>query len=472
MSQLLNILYVVAGVVLLFGAAVFVHEFGHFWMARRRGLKVEAFAIGFGPKIYGWTKDGIEYSWRWIPAGGFVKLPQMVTSEAIEGGKDATAEPLPPASPWSRILVAFAGPFMNIVFAFVIATLIYFVGLPVLVNPSIVGYVDPASDEAQLGIREGDRIVQVNGERVDSWQDVQMTTVLARTNLIPVVVDREGDRFTYVLTAKVNPVVGWKMLHLDPRDHPEIIEVMEGSAALQAGLEARDIVLSFAGVPIAGREQFIGLIQKRGGVETEIVVKRDDVEVALKVTPKADPTTNSGLIGVMLGSSADTVYRVQKPGPTPWFQIKDVVSKTYRTLSALFHSKETGVGVKDLSGPPGILAMLAAQLNTDIRLALSFLVLLNINLAIINLFPIPVLDGGHILMALFEWIWRRPLNVRFIEWTTTAFAVLLISFMLYVSYNDVTARFNIFKSMFHGETTVESAPSESGPGVTPSDVKE
>src|SRR5688572_10466708 len=134
----LNWIYIIAAVILLFGAAVFVHEFGHFWVARKCGMKVEAFAIGFGPKIISWTRDGIEYSWRWIPAGGFVKLPQMITSEAIEGGnKD---EQLPPAPPWARILVAVAGPAMNVVFAFAIATFIYFVGLPVLVNPSVIGY--------------------------------------------------------------------------------------------------------------------------------------------------------------------------------------------------------------------------------------------------------------------------------------------------------------------------------------------
>src|SRR5687768_15244640 len=120
--NILNWLYVAGAVLLLFGAAVFVHEWGHYWMARRRGLKVEAFAIGFGPTIFGWTKDGIDYSWRWIPAGGFVRIPQMVTSEALEG-KQANGEPLPPGDPVSKILVAFAGPFMNLVFAFVIATI-------------------------------------------------------------------------------------------------------------------------------------------------------------------------------------------------------------------------------------------------------------------------------------------------------------------------------------------------------------
>ena len=141
MSQILKDLYIAGGVVFLFGAAIFVHEFGHYWVARKRGLKVEGFAIGFGPKIFSWVRDGIEYSVRWIPAGGFVKLPQMITSTAIEG--DAQKDEVPPAAPFSKILVAAAGPFMNVVFAFFIAAIIYFVGLPVPVNPSIIGYIDP-----------------------------------------------------------------------------------------------------------------------------------------------------------------------------------------------------------------------------------------------------------------------------------------------------------------------------------------
>lgn len=453
MSQLLNFLYIVAGVLLLFGAAIFVHEWGHYIVARLRGLKVEAFAIGMGPKIFSWVRDGIEYSIRWIPAGGFVRLPQMITSEALEGGSDSR-EPLPPASPWSRILVAFAGPAMNVVFAFVIAGVIYFTGLPVLVNPSFVGYVDPNSPEGKAGIREGDRIVAVDGKSVRSWQEVQEQTVLARTNVLAVVIEREGQRKTYQLEAAVNPDVGLKLLRLEPRDHPEVMEVLANQAGEAAGLKAGDIVLKFAGVPISSREQFIQLIEKRPGEATPILLKRGTNEVALTVTPRLNPATNKGRIGVALNSP--NVYQVQRPGPTPWAHISDVWTKTINVLSALVHSKQTGVGVKDLSGPPGILAMLAAYINTDYRLALSFLVLLNVNLAVLNLLPVPVLDGGHIMMAIVERIRRRPLSVKFVEYTTTAFAVALISFMLYVSFNDIR-RFSLFRSMFQIESRIESS---------------
>jgi regulator of sigma E protease len=166
---------------------------------------------------------------------------------------------------------------------------------------------------------------------------------------------------------------------------------------------------------------------------------------------------------------------VQQPGPTPWANFVDVWNKTIGTIGALIYSKQTGVGAKDLSGPVGIFAMLAAQVSTDYRLALNFLVLLNINLAILNLLPIPVLDGGHILMALFEKIRGRPLSLRFIEYATTGFALLLISFMLYVTFFDLK-RLPLIRLLFDRETRIEqpasvpvapSSPADPVPAPTP-----
>jgi regulator of sigma E protease len=458
---ILNVIYVIAAVLALFGAAIFIHEFGHFWVARRLGMKVEEFAVGFGPKIRSWKRDGVEYSIRWIPAGGFVKLPQMITSEALEG---QAAEDVPPAPPLHKILVAFAGPFMNVVFAFAIATVIYFVGLPIPVNPAIIGYVEPGSAEAKLGIQEGDRIVSVNGKMVKSWQEVEMDTVVARTSMLPVVIEHNGKQSTYQLQATNDNVIGLKLLNLDPRDHPEVMEVVSGGAADKAGLKGGDHIISFAGVPIASRDQLIGLIRKRGGQPTEIRIDRGAQKVALNIVPTVDPTTQNGRIGVALGVSSTQIYIVQKPGPTPWEQVRDVMEKTFATVGAVVHSRETGVGAKDLSGPVGILAMLAKQVNSDYRLALSFLVLLNINLTIINLLPIPVLDGGHILLAIIEKIRRRPLSIKFVEYTTTGFAVLLISFMLYVTFFDIK-RFSLFRAMFKNDVQIEQSaqPAEPAP---------
>jgi regulator of sigma E protease len=456
-----TVIWIVIAVALRFGVTIFVHEFGHFWVASKLGMRVEEFAIGFGPKIYSWTRNGVVYSLRWIPAGGFVKLPQMVTSEALEG--QTTAE-VPPAPPLHKILVAFAGPFMNVAFAFVLATVIYFVGLPVPVNPPIIGYVEPGSAEAKLGIQEGDVIKAVNNKKVNDWQDITMDTAVARTSVVPVVVEHNGKEHTYQLQATADNALGLKLLNLDPRDHPEVMQVLSGTPADRAGLQSKDVIISFAGVPVASREQLIDLIHKRGGQATEMRVQRNAVKITLSVTPTLDPQTKFGQIGVMLGSDSTQFYIVQKPGPTPWENVRGVFEQTFVVISALVHSHETGVGVKDLTGPVGIVTIIAAQATTDYRIALNFLILLNINLAIINLLPIPVLDGGHILMAIVEKIRRRPMNVRFVEYVTTAFAVMLISFMLYVTFFDIK-RFPLFRAMFNSTAQIEqtTTPAASPP---------
>jgi regulator of sigma E protease len=149
--------------------------------------------------------------------------------------------------------------------------------------------------------------------------------------------------------------------------------------------------------------------------------------------------------------------------------VANVCDQVYSTISALVHTRESGVHASDLSGPVGIIGALAVQANTDYRLALSFLVMLNVNLAILNMLPMPVLDGGHILMAILERIRRRPLEVRFIEYTTTAFAALLILFMVYVTFFDIKVRLPLFHMMFNRETQIEQPekPAETPPAAAP-----
>jgi regulator of sigma E protease len=459
MSHILNDLYIAAGVVFLFGAAIFVHEFGHFWVALKRGLKVEEFAIGFGPKVFSWNRNGIDYSLRWIPAGGFVKLPQMVTSTAIEGDSNTGQAPVPPAPALSKILVSVAGPAMNVIFAFAIATLIYFVGLPVPVNPPFIGYVDPQSPEGKMGIHEGDRIVAVNGKAVKSWDEICDITILGLTNVFEVTVAHGGASNVYALTAEVNNAMGVKTLNLDPRDHLEVGEINEGSPAALAQVKPQDEIVSLAGAPITSYPELTNLVQARGGKKTPMVVQRGKERLELEVTPTLDSSSKRYILGIKFAPGRDD-YDIEHP--TPWAQVRAVCEQIYGVATALVHSHESGVKAKDLSGPVGIASALALQVNTDYRLALHFLVILNINLAILNMLPIPVLDGGHIAMAILERIRRRPLEVRFVEYVTTVFAVLLISFMLYVTYYDIL-RIKLIHGLFKRETRIEQPANPDDP---------
>jgi regulator of sigma E protease len=452
---ILNIIYVVFAVLFLFGAAIFLHELGHYWVALKLGMKVEEFAIGMGPKIFSWKRNGIVYSVRCIPAGGFVKLPQMITSEALEGHAETQ---VPPAPPLHKILVAVAGPLMNVIFAFVIATVIYWVGLPTLVDPPIVGEVQANTPEAQMGIKEGDRIVMVNNQPIQSWQDIVFATVTAQTNVMPVVISRGKETNTYYLTAQPTPL--GKLLNLDSLEHPVIGSVEAGMPAAKVDLKRGDTILAVNGISTPSRERMIEVVSNSVGAPCVITYLRKGEKRTTTVTPIYDPTTKQPRIGIAFSPG---VYEVKHP--TPWDQVKDVTQKTFGTISALVHSKKTGVKVKDLSGPVGIISILAAEVYQDYRLALSFLVLLNINLAIINLLPIPVLDGGHITMSIVEKIRRRPLSQKFVEYVTTGFALLLIGFMLYVTAADIK-RFSLFRAMFQNKTQIEepqNAPAAPAP---------
>ncbi|MCW5559545.1 MAG: RIP metalloprotease RseP, partial [Verrucomicrobiae bacterium] len=440
----------------LFGASIFVHEYGHYWMARRRGLRIEGFSLGFGPKIFSFLKDGVEWSVRWIPAGGFVKLPQMITSEAIEGKGSGD---IPPAAPMSRILVAAAGPAMNVAFAFLIASVIWLIGLPVLVNPAVLGRVDPQSSEGKLGVLAGDRIVAVNGHPVKSWQDVNLEVITALTNVVPVTFQREGREFTVSLPTRRSETLGLKWLDLEPQEKPVIGLLQPGMPAAKAGLEVGDKFLSFDGVYVLSQEHLTELIGKGGGRSCAVTIERGGAKREFSLTPEYDAKEKRHRIGI---GFAGGHYEVQRPGPTPVAQVQEVLRLMGKTFTALFHSKETGVTAKDMSGPVGILGKLAVDVKTDYRLALNFMVMLNINLALLNLLPLPVLDGGHILMALYEIVTRRRVGVRFQEYATTAFAVLLISFMLYVTFYDVR-RAPIFGHLLRQKSVVES------PAATPAE---
>ena len=461
---ILTTIYVIATVLLLFGAAIFVHEWGHYFVARMCGMKVEEFAIGFGKILWKKEKDGILYTVRMIPAGGFVKLPQMLTSEAIEGkNEEEDAEPLPEISPWAKIAVAVAGPIMNIVFAVVLATVIYFVGLPEMITPPVVGNLSKESTEYALGIREGDIVTKIDDQAIPSWEEAYKLTALSLTNRFAVTFLRDNDEFTHMLTATpVSDEIPIKTLDLPSKFPPIVGRVLEGQAASEAGLKQDDKIISLGGIPIGGQGQLIDELQKNGGKATEIVVRRDGENVPLPITPRM--IEGKVMIGVQFGRGP-RVYIERHPGPTPWENISEVGSLMWRTLYALFHPKQTGVGVSDLSGPVGILAMLGAMVKTDYRLALNFLVLLNVNLAILNMLPIPVLDGGHTVMGLIEGIFRRKIPVIIQTVLTYIFAILLILLMLFVSFHDIYERSDIFIDMFNSDTEVQ-APADPTPAAS------
>jgi regulator of sigma E protease len=272
---------------------------------------------------------------------------------------------------------------------------------------------------------------------------------------------RDGVAITHLLTAQVNPAFGFKLLNLDPKDHPVIDSLTSGGAAEAAGLRVGDQFISFGGVPIVGQSQLVELIRSRPGAESPVEISRGSERLKLQVTPRLDPDAKVGRIGVALSPSRVLVYQLQRPGPTPWEQVNGVLEQMGDVISALSHSKETGITPKDMSGPVGIFGKLAADANVDIRLALGFIVMVNINLALLNLLPLPVLDGGHIVFSLIELLTFRRIPARVYETATLMFGFLLLSFMAFVFYNDVRG-LSVFRSILKQENVIQ-APATNGP---------
>jgi regulator of sigma E protease len=425
-------------VLFFFGITILIHEYGHFIVAKKRGMKIERFSLGFGPAIFAWKKDGIEYRISWIPFGGYVALPQMAPMEAVEGKSDAPApsEPLPPVSPGTKILVALAGPTLNIALAVVLATGVYFFGLPTPVNPSVIGGVEAGSREEQLGIREGDRVVKINDKPVKTWDQINFEVAVSSGPNVKAVIERDGNPQEYLLETEMVKAFGVKVINLYPQGHPYVGNVRSGSPAEHAGIQSGDKFLSVEGLAVATQGQLRDLIGKRPNMPTKVKVLRGGQTIDLTVTPALDPVENVGRMGVELSDQME--FEIVRPGPTPVKQFDDALSQMGRTFQAIWNYRETKVGLDSMSGPIGISVGWWAQIvHGGFLRGLWFAVIINIALAVFNLLPLPVLDGGHIVFSLIEAAIRRPLNPVFLQRITMAFAALLIGFMLYVTFHDV-----------------------------------
>lgn len=448
-----NWVYPIFLVVFFFGLTIFIHELGHFLVAKKRGMKIERFSIGFGPAIWKWTRDGIEYRVSWIPCGGYVMLPQMAPMEALEGKSDIKPEELPPASPMDKILVSLAGPALNVVLAWLLACALWAFGTPA--NPSVVGWVEQGSTEELAGIRPGDRVVQVNDQKVKTWGEMMEAVAFSRQPTVQLHIERAAQKLTFDVETHLNEKFKIKTLDLYPRVRPYAQGVNPGTPAARAGVRANDRFVSIDGVPLYSREQMIELIKRRPDQPVQIKALRNDKMITLTAVPEVDPKDKIARIGISLSEDLE----IMRPGATPIQQFQEVLGSMWRLAKALVHYKETGVGLNSVSGPVGISVFWwYAIVSGGILMGIKIAVMLNINLAILNLIPLPVLDGGHIVFSAIEAAIRKPLNPKFVQVSQTAFAALLIAFMLYITVFSDLRRF-----LPNKPATTETQPAPSSP---------
>ena len=444
LSTVAKFIFICIEVILLFNLLILVHELGHFLAARWRGLVVEKFAIWFGKPIWSKKIGGVEYRLGSIPAGGFVAIPQLAPMEALEGDTESDRANLPPVKPLDKIIVAAAGPVFSLGLAFAMACVVWAVGKPESeIDSTTIGYVKEGGPAAVSGLKVGDQIVAVDGHPVKRFlsgtDSVKWRIVRSEGETIPFTVERDGKEITINSTWTKPETASWKRpalreVQIGPKVPPGVGFVVRGTPGDKAGLQSGDLILSANGKSLFNLDELGPLVSENAGGKLDLIVDRGGKEVPL--TLEIPPATESKPgVPVNLGIEWG---RISFSHPDPFSQVKDAATSIFRMVGALFSAK-SDVKASHFSGPLGIMKLYYQVFETDYgwRLALSLSVLINVNLALLNLLPFPVLDGGHIVMAIVEGIRRKPINVRFLEVVQTACAMLLIGFMLYVTFFDI-----------------------------------
>jgi len=440
---MLEIIYIVFMMVFLFGITIFVHEWGHFIVAKKSGLVVEAFSIGMGPALWKKEIDGIVYKIGAFPIGGYVSLPQLDPEgmEKMQGdNSDGDRTPMPDISPWKKIAVAVAGPFCNIVFAFLIAIIVSMAGN--LENMALVGSVDTNSVAYAKGLRPADQIVAINGNPVTSWYDARVETLLSGGTNQPISITvLSGTKSHEIQILPNDPAQSDTLIDGASEAIPCILgHVAPGTPAEAAGIQPDDVVKVFAGTNVIDWNHFTQLVQEHPDETVPMTVLRGDELVDLTVTPEYDKGMDRALIGVNLGGTGAMPWSLSG---SPIEQIKSDASSIFRLLKALTTKGEAKQAAGGLGGPVAIFTMIWFALKMGIINALGLIRFININLAVLNLLPLPVLDGGHICFALWEGITRRKVHPKIVATLVNVFAILLISAMLFLSWRDVDRNWKV-----------------------------
>ena len=434
-------------VLILFNLLIVVHELGHFLAARWRGLYIEKFGVWFGKPLWKKTINGVQYSLGSLPFGGFVALPQLAPMDIIEGKADVDRAKLSPISALDKIIVAVAGPLFSLLLALFFACVVWAVGHPVGESDSttIIGYVLPDSPAQKVGLQPGDKILEVDGKPVRRFlgmnDSVSWNVVRSEGDKIAVKFERDGSVRTVWVEPYKAETRGWRrksvrQLLIYPAETPIIDKVEPNTPAAVAGLHPHDIIRGFDHTPIYSPIALLEYISKHPNDQLVLHVERDGARFDVPVKPTLLPT--EGEMKPRIGIRWDTTGKMSISHPNPLEQVYNSVTSTLKTIGAVA-SPKSDVRLQHLSGPVGIgrIYYLLFQSERGWQLALWFSVILNVNLAILNMLPVPVLDGGHIVLAIIESVRRKPVNMRVLEVVQTSCAVLIIGYMLYVTFFDV-----------------------------------
>ena len=426
MTSLLAFIFVI-------GVLVFVHELGHFLMARRIGVRVLTFSLGFGPKLLAFTRGDTEYCVSAIPLGGFVKMAGENPEEKRTGADDEFMS----KSKWQRFQVLVAGPVMNLVLAVVVMTFVLYNGAEVPAyeqQPAVVGVVLEGSPAERVGIQPGERIVSVAGRATDTWEELFVAVMPRAEREVAIVVRGLGGDRTLQVTPDAQTEFEMGDIGVAPVMQPQIRSVTPGEPADVGGVLPGDVIEAVAGEPVTSNE-LIERINASADTPLTLTVRRGDTRRDLVVTPAE--SGDVGLIGVSVSAYE---VRIVEPGFVEAMQMS--VERNYEWSGLIFQTLwglvTTETSPKQLMGPVGIAQLSGASAELGLVALFSLMSMISLNLGILNLLPIPVLDGGHIAIMAVEGITRQDFSIRMKERMLVAGLVVLAALMVTVIYNDLT----------------------------------
>jgi regulator of sigma E protease len=422
---------------------ILIHELGHFCAALAVGIKVEVFSIGLGPRLFGFRRGETDFRISAIPFGGYVRmLGQDPMQDPAEQKAIADPRSFQTKPRWQRAFVVIAGPLMNVVLAIAIVTGLYMYAFPKQVDSTnpVISNIVAGSPAAQAGLEPGDRIIEIEGQKNPTWQDVLTREAFSANHPLHALIVHKGQQESIVVTPRMDPkegigVAGWMG---DP--DVEVVEVVKGSPAAAADLKLGDLLISVNHQPVASTATTQEVVAKSGGKPVEVVFLRGGRILKVSITPK--PTGDSKVpwhIGVALKPRGEIV---KLPfGPAFVESVRFNVRNASMIFEALRSIIEQRVSPKTLEGPIGIARMSGEAAQEGPPSFLFLMAIVSLNLAIVNLLPIPILDGGTLLMLAVEMLIQRDMSLQLKETVFKLGFVFLMMVVVFVIYNDISKIF-------------------------------
>ena len=425
----MNLLSNTAAFVFALGVIIFFHEFGHLLAAKAFNVRVLTFSLGFGRRLWGFKRGETDYRVALFPLGGYVQLGGEDPSEVTDDPREFANKPR-----WQRVVVYLAGPAMNAVLSVALLAVVFMLGMEVAALrevPPVVGVVAEESPAATAGLEPGDRIEAVDGKPVSRWDDVHFALLTSPGRAVELTLRRDGQSLSVTVVPDVVPRYEFGDAGVFPQLLPRIAQVLEDSPAAIAGFVLGDEVRAVDGRSVSSSRDFIAQIEERPGRAATVEVMRDGRLQTLTVTPRSEDGV--GKIGVVIG-----YYQRYGPvaalGASVRYNI-DIVRQTFAALAKIVTGRLAARSA--LSGPIEIAALSGAAARSGFKVLLHLMGIISISIGILNLLPIPILDGGQITVLLFEGLRRRDLSLKVKERIQQVGFALVVVLMVMVLYFDL-----------------------------------